>query len=344
MIPMRFTLAIDEYITDQRLAGRINSDRTEVAYRSVLARHAEDVSNRDPRLIGRDDVKRTLTRWPNPNTQRCSRSILVAFYDWCGEEGIRETNPARLTRRPKKRPASVYKLNRAEVVAILDAAQTTFERRAVYLGICAGLRSAELRGLQGLHFQRDQWIWVSADIAKGGKERWVPVTIDLEPVVNDIRNTVAPAHFVLPGQYVGGGAHGSPKVVRQHPERGCSSQHLQRTVAQVAQRAGIAAHVHPHLMRHAYATHVVRHAGVIVGQAVMGHADIRTTQGYLTNPDLDQIAEGMAGVSFRGYGGQDDPIQPTRRGRDSNPRPNPAHRALGGTHNTEGIAPESRPS
>jgi integrase len=328
---MRFSEAIDAYIADQKLAGRINSPKTETAYRSVLDRHAVDIANRDPRLVGRDDVKRTLARWPNPNTQRCSRSILVAFYDWTGEEGIRDTNPARLTRRPKRRPSQVYRLNRAEVAAILDACETTFERRALYLGICAGLRSAELRGLQGLHFERDGWIWVSADIAKGGKERWVPVTIDLEPIVNDIQATVAPAHFVLHGSYVGGGAHGSPKIVRIHPERGCSSQHLQRTVAAVATRAGIAAHIHPHLMRHAYAQHVARHAGVQVTRAVMGHADIRTTQAYLDEPDLDEIAVSVQGISFRGYTPTNDPIHPARRGRDSNPRSPTSRPAMGGT-------------
>lgn len=328
---MRFAEAIDAYIADQRIAGRINSDKTEIAYRSVLDRHAVDIANRDPRLVGRDDVKRTLARWPNPNTQRCSRSILVAFYDWCGEEGIRDTNPARLTRRPKRRPTQVYRLNRAEVAAILDACETTFERRAIFLGTCAGIRNAELRGLQGLHFQRDGWIWVSADIAKGRKERWVPVTADLEPIVNDIRNTVAPAHFVLPGSYVGGGAHGSPKVIRTYPNRGTSSQTLQRTVAAVATRAGIAAHIHPHLMRHAYATYVVRHAGIQIGRAVMGHGDIRTTQAYLDAPDLDDIAAGMAGITFRGYTPSDDPIQPVRRGRDSNPRSHSAQPPLGGT-------------
>ena len=329
---MRFAEAIDAYIADQRLAGRINSPKTEVAYRSVLDRHAIDVGNRDPRTIGRDDVKRTLARWANPNTQRCSRSILVAFYDWAGEEGIRDTNPARLTRRPKRRPAKVYRLTRSEVTALLDACSTTFERRAIYLGICAGIRSAELRGLQGLHFQRDGWVWVSADIAKGGKERWIPVTPDLEPVVNEIRSTVAPVHFVLPGSHVGGGSHGTAKVVRTFHERGCSSQHLQRTVHAVAARAGIAAHIHPHLMRHAFATYVARYAGVQTARAMLGHADIRTTQAYLDTPELDEIAVSVHGITFRdAYPSGEAPKVPERRGRDSNPRSSAPHPNVGGT-------------
>ena len=54
---------------------------------------------------------------------------------------------------------------------MLDAARGIRERRAISLGLCAGLRNAELRGLQGRHFERPGLIWVSADIAKGRRER-----------------------------------------------------------------------------------------------------------------------------------------------------------------------------
>ena len=70
--------------------------------------------------------------------------------------------------------AHLYRLTEAEVVALLRAACGVREARAIFIGVCAGLRNAELRGLQGRHFERLGWIWVSADIAKGGRERWVP--------------------------------------------------------------------------------------------------------------------------------------------------------------------------
>lgn len=333
---MNFRQAIDLYIADQRAAGRVNSDKTEVSYRHVLDLHAQDIGNRDPRTVGREDVKRTLARWPHPNTQRCSRSILVAFYDWAMEEGIRPNNPARQTRRPKKRPTTVYRLTRSEITAMLAAPVTTFERRVIYLGICGGLRSAELRGLQGLHFERDGWIWLSADIAKGRRERWVPVIADLEPVVDEIRQTVAPAHFVLPGSYRGGGSFGSDPIHRIYPTKSCSSQTLQRTVHTVAARAGISAHIHPHLMRHAYADHVAQNYDVLVAQAVLGHADLRTTQTYVGRPSLDRIADTLQDMTFR-YPSDEGSKSPERRGRDSNPRPTPAPDLKGGAR-TGGFA------
>ena len=197
---MKLADAIDEFVRDWRMQGRINSDHTERSYRSVLNCHLEDVGNRDPAYIGREDVKRTLARWPHPNTQRKSRSTLVSFHDWTMEEGHRKDNPARQTRRPKRRPAHVYRLTRSEATAMLLAASSRRERWAIYLAICAGLRNAELRGLQGRHFSRPGFVHVSQEIAKGGRERWVPVIADLAPVIAEIRFNVREDEYVLPAQ------------------------------------------------------------------------------------------------------------------------------------------------
>jgi hypothetical protein len=78
---VRFSVAIDLFIADWRSEGRINSERTERSYRGVLHPHADDVGNRPPNATGREDVKRTLARWPHPNTQSVRRAVLVAFYD-----------------------------------------------------------------------------------------------------------------------------------------------------------------------------------------------------------------------------------------------------------------------
>lgn len=171
---MRMTQATDLFIADMRREGRIRSDKSEVAYRQVLMNHAEDVGNRDPRTIGREDIKRTLRRWPHPSTQAKRHSILASFYQWCVYEEIRETNPAEQVRRAKPPPVSRYRLTAEEMPRLLSEAVTVREQRIAYLGLLAGLRSAELRGLQGRHFAREGYIHVSADIAKGGRDRWLP--------------------------------------------------------------------------------------------------------------------------------------------------------------------------
>jgi len=287
---------IELFISDARSQGRINSDATERSYRSILYRHAEDVRNLTPEATTRDDVKRTLRRWANPNTQRVGRAVLVSFYDWLLEEGYRIDNPARQTRRPRRQPTPVYRLTVEEVNAILAAASGVRERRAIFLGICVGLRNQELRGLQGRHFERPDFVWVSTDIAKGGRERWVPVLDDLKPVVEEIRANVGPDEFVLPAQRWRD--PGSNQDRGDLKTRASSSQALRTLVMGVAKRAGIKAHIYPHLMRHAYGDYIARTAGLKVAQHLLGHAGVGTTETYIGKPTLGELAIAVRGLSF----------------------------------------------
>jgi integrase len=154
---MRFVRAVDLYIADQRAEGRINSLNTEREYRGTLNCHAEDVDNRDPAYTNRDDVKRTLARWQHPNTRSKNRAILVSSYDWLVEEGKRPSNPARQTKRPRRRKPQRYRLTQAEALQLLQAVRGNRERRLIYLAsapasgarsseVCRGATSAVLAG------------------------------------------------------------------------------------------------------------------------------------------------------------------------------------------------------
>lgn len=293
---IRFDQAIDLFIQDMRREGRINSPSSERSYRGTLEKHAEDVGNRDPRTIGRDDVKRTLLRWSNPNSQRSKHSALNSFYDWAMVEGIRPTNPAKQVRRARKRETSVYRLTKQEMLAMWRVARTTREQRVIGLGFGAGLRNAELRGLKGKHFERAGWIHVSADIAKGGSQRFIPVFADLLAIVEDIRLTVGYEEYVIPAQRWRDPSHNKERVDLKL--RHSSSQALRTLVGDVAKRAGIRAHIHPHLMRHAFGDHVARDRGLKVAQALMGHKDSKTTENYTGGTTLDELSAAMAGFSF----------------------------------------------
>jgi integrase/recombinase XerC len=247
-------------------------------------------------LTTREDVKRTLRRWAHPNSQRTKRSHLVSFYQWMMEEGLRHDNPARQTRRPKKRPVNVYRMTAQEARRMLAATVTMRERWAVHLGICAGLRNAELRGLRGQHFARDGFVWVSPDIAKGQKERYVPIVVDLLPVVAEIRERVQIDQYVLPAQRWLDPSRNLERIDLALVQS--SSQALRTLVMEVAKRAGIAAHIHPHLMRHAFADHLARYAGERNAQAALGHANLGTTESYLAPVPLAHLAEAFAGFSF----------------------------------------------
>jgi integrase/recombinase XerC len=197
---------------------------------------------------------------------------------------------------PRGREPSVHRLTGEETRRFLAAARGPAERRIAYLGVCAGLRRNELRLLRGRHFAREGWIWIPPELAKGGRERWVPVIPDLDPIVLDIRETTEAEHYVLPGtSWVKADRGRRPVAV---PERPCHPKTLWRAVRRIGRRAGIATAVHPHLLRHAFAEHITRGAGLRVAQAVLGHATIQTTEAYLDTLSLDELASAMATLTF----------------------------------------------
>lgn len=306
---MKFTDVIEMFICDKRSEGRISSDRTEAGYRLSLNAHARDVDNRDPAKTGREDVKRTLTRWPHPNTQAYNRAVLVSFYRWMVQEGMRPFNPAEQTRPPKRRKPSVYRLTRSEVVAIMAAAQSRRERRAIFLGLLTGARNQELRGYQRLHFERPGAVWISPDIAKGGRGRFIPVLPELEPVVAEILEHCEHGDFVLPQRRSAGGR--TPNVYRENPRQHCSTQALIDLVAAVGERAGIPARITPHSLRHAFGDHVTRQAGLRAAQEVLGHADVSTTEANYTGVvTLDELTAALAWFRYDRYPSQTAPQMP----------------------------------
>jgi integrase/recombinase XerD len=294
---MRFDDAIDRYLDDMQIQGRLNSIESVRHYCATLEAHGEDVENRDPAGVVRADVLTTLRRWSGANTRSANRSMLISFYEWLMEEGFRTDNPARQTPRIRRRTPPRPRLTEAEAVRLLKAASDARERRAIFLGLCAGLRSAELRGVQGRHFAREDSVWVSADISKGQRERFIPATADLVPVIAEIRENVEHDEYVLRAQFIPGPpASRDPDECRWYP---LSASALRALVIRVAQRARVDTHVSPHTLRHAFADHIVRGADVRVAQLVLGHAYLSTTVRYLRPPRYDDIA---AAVEHLRYG------------------------------------------
>jgi site-specific recombinase XerD len=312
------TEQIDLYVKDAKALGRIRSLRTEQTYRSVLLRHADLVGNRDLRNVGRDDIKRTLNEIGtrpdvSPNTRNTYHAILTAFYTWAEQEGIRNTNPARQVRRARPEEPVIYRLTQDEAIRLLLACNTKRERRIIHTLLLAGVRNQELRGFRGEHFARPGWIWISRDIAKGKRERWVPVLHQLEPVADDIRENVAPDHYVICHRQVIDPPFNTEW--RETPERPASPQAIWRTVKQVGRRANIAHPIHPHLLRHAYAA-MIRDSqvGIDTVQALLGHKDITTTMMYLDRPSPDELAIRTLGLGFGtpGVSSANDPVEPIK--------------------------------
>jgi integrase/recombinase XerD len=322
---LTFRHVIGLYLKAAQGDGSIASPNTVRTYVSILNRLADDVSNRDPRTVGKDDINRCLDRWPNPSSRSTCRSIMVSFFDFCEQEDITPGNPARKTRPPKVKKAERYRLTLDETLAIVAAAHGSRERRVIYLATFAGLRNAELRGLKGRHLQRDGFIWVSRDIGKGNRERWIPVLEELTAVVAEIRADVSVDEYVLPALRWAD----APVCTRQMAlrKRASSSQALCHLVRTVMQRAGIGAAfdkdsgIGPHTLRHAFTDYVANATGdVRIVQALLGHANLATTQTYLSKPTLDQLTAALKDRRF--------PLPPTRDDDSPGHEPNGGERSI----------------
>src|SRR3954469_21067965 len=148
---MRFGRAVDQFIADFTAEGRINSPNTALAYRTKLDHLEAVVQNRDPAKVGAKDVKKALERWDG-NSRRQAHAISRSFFRWAMTEQIRATNPADMVRPTKGTKPSVARLTKPEVAQLLRASESSYRDKWVaHLGCCAGLRSQEIRGLQGRH-------------------------------------------------------------------------------------------------------------------------------------------------------------------------------------------------
>ena len=130
----------------------------------------------------------------------------------------------------------------------------------------------------------------------------MPVLEEAVETVEDIRTSVGPDEFVIPGRRPSNPPWNTRW--REYPNRPSSPQAIWRTVQEVAIRAGIAAHIHPHLLRHAYGDHVAKHAGLRAAQALLGHASVDTTAStYVDKPGLDELTISVHGFTYRGSRG-----------------------------------------
>ncbi len=143
---------------------------------------------------------------------------------------------------------------------------------------------------------RPDFIWVSADIAKGGRSRSVAVIADLEPIVAEIRMNVPRGEYGLPAQRFRDPPFNTERQdLRRRPS---SSQALRQLVMRVAERAGIGAHVYPHLLRHAFAAQIARQVDTRTAQRLLGHASLATTDTCLGPQSLDELAAAVVGVTY----------------------------------------------
>jgi len=168
-----------------------------------------------------------------------------------------------LPRYEKKLPVI---LSKEEVKALLEAPRNLGHRAILATMYGAGLRVSEVTNLKVCDLDRDRKvIWVRG--GKGHKDRQVMLSDPLREVLAAYWRGKRPTEWLFPG-----GIPGQP----------LSTATLFRMCRKAASKAGITKPVHPHSLRHAFATHLLDEGvNLVVIQTLLGHLHLKTTARYL---------------------------------------------------------------
>lgn len=212
-------------------------------------------------------------------------SAIRQLYRFLYAEALRKDDPSAALEGPKRGHSLPHILSIAEVDRLIRCARTGSEEashspverlRAVRLHClievlyATGLRVSELVSLPASAARRDERMLIVR--GKGGKERLVPLNQSAKRAMADYlalrkEGGVAESKWLFPS--FGASGH-------------LSRQHFARDLKPLAAAAGLKAErVSPHVLRHAFASHLLQNgADLRVVQTLLGHADISTTQIY----------------------------------------------------------------
>ncbi len=228
----------------------------------------------------------------SPATASRRRAAVRQFYKFVLGEGWRTDDPSRRVDAPRKGRPLPKVLSRDEVDRIIAAASARDGAQGLRLGCmveliyASGLRVSELTALPLAALARDPAYLIVT--GKGGKDRLAPL--------NDAARTAVKSYLEARKSFLPKGDAANPWLF---PSRGKGARLTPRRFAQMldeaAADAGIdPARVSPHVLRHAFATHLLEGgADLRVVQKLLGHADIATTQIY-THVAGDRLAQVVA--------------------------------------------------
>jgi integrase/recombinase XerC len=220
----------------------------------------------------------------SPRTIQRRLSAVRVFYEFLRREGITLGNPALDVRAPKSKQRLPATLDADQMGSLLefqpDDALATRDKAIMELFYSSGLRLAELVGLDLIAVDlADRTVRV---LGKGSKTRIVPVGA---AAVDALRAWIA-----VRGAWAAGGAAANALFIGKGGRR-LTPRAIQLRVDMWARRHGAPTHVHPHLFRHSFASHLLESSGDLRGvQELLGHADISTTQIY-THLDFQHLAK-----------------------------------------------------
>ncbi|MBI4753854.1 MAG: tyrosine recombinase XerC [Betaproteobacteria bacterium] len=262
------------------------SVHTVAAYRRDLESLARLAGARAPQDLETADLRRALgtLHAGGLGARSLARRLSAwrAFYRWLERQGRIGHNPClglRAPRAPRRLPAA---LSPEQAQGLLDPACADplelRDKAMLELFYSSGLRLAELAALDcggGLDLAAGE-VTVTG---KRAKTRRVPVGAAARQALADWLEVRV--RFAAPDE---------PAVFVSRRGTRLAPRAIQRRVAQWAARHGLGVHLHPHMLRHSFASHLLQSSGDLRAvQELLGHSDISSTQVY-THLDFQHLA------------------------------------------------------
>ncbi len=237
----------------------------------------------DPQGLGGDQLRAFIAaehrRGLSAKSLQRRLSACRSFYAWLLKNNVIDSSPAAGLRAPKAPRRLPQVLDADEAVQLVelptDAPLGMRDRALLELFYSSGLRLSELCALRWRDL--DMSVGMVLVHGKGNRERSLPVGSHALNALQQWRSESAGGGDkpVFPGR--GGGP--------------ISQRAVQIRIKQLAQRQGLFKNVHPHMLRHSFASHILESSGDLRGvQELLGHADIATTQIY-THLDFQHLAK-----------------------------------------------------
>ena len=293
---------VDRYLDHVRFEKRL-AQRTLALYALDLQKLTDFAAqaNVDLEAVQSTHIRRWVAQMHSAGRSGRGIALILSgwrgFYVWLGREGLVSSNPVQDVRAPKA-PKPLPKalsvddaVQLADYQAAPDVADPWLECRdaaLVELLYGCGLRVGELVGLDvQAGTQAKGWIDAEAGeahvLGKGSKRRSVPVggkALDALQAWCAVRDQgLSPATAEQAALFIG-----------RNGTR-LTAQAIWQRLRQRSLKAGLSTPVHPHMLRHSFASHVLQSSQDLRGvQELLGHANITTTQVY-TRLDFQHLAQ-----------------------------------------------------
>jgi len=233
-----------------------------------------DFIKKSPDKITQDDVKLFLAE---KLSSRASSSIIIFLSAIKYAYGnLLKKDPTINIKRPKRERKLPTVLTTDEIKSMLNNCETKKSKIMLSLLYATGMRVSEITNLKASDIVFEENIGYIRQ-AKGRKDRIFNLP---ELLIKDLQKQVK-KQKELDQRYLFSG-----------PKAQLSTRNLQKIVQKTAKRAGIKKEVHPHTLRHSFATHLLE-SGVDIRkiQELLGHADLSTTQIYthISKEELKKI-------------------------------------------------------